>query len=79
MQATVVKATFADSDMANVSYSNLNKKGNDNNINNNNFSKQAQKNHVLQVLNLLNAYSKLKYTQINLLSCQLLKTSLSVS
>ena len=52
MQATVVKTTFADSDMANVSYSNLNKKGNDNNINNNNFSKQAQKTHVLQVLRM---------------------------
>ena len=63
MQATVVKATFADSDMDNFSYSNLNKKGNDNNIKNNNFSKQAQKTHVLQVLNLLNAYRKLKYTQ----------------
>ena len=46
MQATVVMATFAASDMANFGYSNLSKKGNDNNnINNNNLTKQAQKSY----------------------------------
>ena len=44
MQSTVVMATFTVSNMANVSYSNQNKKGNDNNnnINNNNLTKEAQ-------------------------------------
>ena len=44
MQSTVIMATFTVSNMANVSYSNQNKKGNDNsnNINNNNLTKEAQ-------------------------------------
>ena len=89
MQATVVMATLADSDIVNISYNNLNKKviiinnnnnnNNNNNINNNNnLTKQAQNSS----LKGLTSTQRLRQTQahtINFLSSQLLKTLLSVS